>query len=126
MRRLLPTLCACLALAGCGSPRRGEPLAGAVPSDEIALERGRAVFMQNCYACHPGGEAGLGPALNNRPWPDFVKRRAIRRGEGPMPAFSTQEISDAALKDLLTYLAALRGYYNRSEETVRPTRQEEP
>ena len=55
-------------LAGCASARRGEPIAGEWKGDP-KIERGKVVFMQKCHMCHPGGEAGLGPALNNKPAP---------------------------------------------------------
>jgi mono/diheme cytochrome c family protein len=91
----------------CGTARRREPLAAPQTLDQRA-ERGRAVFMANCHQCHPGGEAGLGPALNDKPFPEFLKKFQVRRGLGTMPSFSEQEISDEQLDDLMEYLKALR------------------
>ena len=93
--------------AGCGAARRGEPIGSPVLLDERA-ERGRVVFMAKCQQCHPGGEAGLGPALNDKPLPEFLKRFQVRHGLGAMPSFSEQEISDAQLESLMDYLEALR------------------
>ena len=94
--------------SGCGSPRRGEPLQGPLPLTDAQVERGRLVFMQHCQKCHPGGEAGLGPGLNDKPFPSFLQHFQVRHGLGAMPAFSPQEISEAQLDDLLAYLHALR------------------
>ena len=62
--------------------------------------------MQNCDRCHPGGEAGLGPAINSVP--GFVKRFQVRHGLGAMPAFQEDRISDKELNNLLKYLKAMK------------------
>ena len=93
---------------GCSSARRGEPLHGPLPVTDAQVERGRLVFMQYCQKCHPGGEAGLGPGLNDKPFPKFLQHFQIRHGLGAMPAFSPEEISESQLDDLLEYLHALR------------------
>ena len=93
---------------GCSSARRGEPLHGSLPVTDARVERGRLVFMQRCQKCHPGGEAGLGPGLNDKPLPKFLQRFQVRYGLGAMPAFSPAEISESQLNDLLEYLHALR------------------
>ena len=97
----------CLVSLACGAARRREPVATPAALDQRA-ERGRAVFMVNCHQCHPGGEAGLGPALNDKPFPDFLKKFQVRHGLGTMPSFSEQKISDQQLDDLMEYLKALR------------------
>lgn len=94
--------------AGCGSPRRGEPLAGPLRTDDPQVERGRLVFARNCHLCHPGGEGGLGPALNDKPLPGFLLRTQIRLGLGAMPAFNEQQISHDQLDDLVKFMMALR------------------
>ena len=95
-------------LAGCGSARRGEPLAGAfLPADD-SEQHGQALFADHCYKCHPGGEAGLGPALNDKPLPVFLMRLQVRRGLGAMPSFSDEALSDEELDDLLEFVVALR------------------
>jgi mono/diheme cytochrome c family protein len=100
-------LAVCLIALACGAARRREPLATPVALDQRA-ERGRAVFMANCHQCHPGGEAGLGPALNDKPFPEFLKKFQVRHGLGTMPSFSEQKISNEQLDDLMAYLDALR------------------
>ncbi len=101
-------LTAVLIGAGCGSARRGVPIAGPLSLATDGLVRGQQVFMKQCHQCHPGGEAGLGPALNNKPLPGFLVRLQVRQGFGAMPAFSEQAIPADELDDLIAYLAALR------------------
>lgn len=100
----------CLIAVGssCGSARRGEPLTGrhTLPEAEIAL--GQRVFDANCAQCHPGGTAGLGPALNNKPLPGWAIRFQVRNGLGVMPAFSGEQISGKELDALVAYLVWLR------------------
>ena len=103
-----------LAPSGCGTARRSEPLAGPLPVAKLdpaqaeSARRGEVVFATNCYQCHPGGAAGLGPGLNDKPLPGFAIKTQVRRGVGAMPTFPEEEISDDALDDLITYLVALR------------------
>jgi mono/diheme cytochrome c family protein len=106
-------LCASI-LAGC-SARRGEPFYGPLPVASAALENGRHVFMRECHQCHPGGEAGLGPSLNDKPLPGFLMRFQVRWGFGAMPAFSRAEIGPEELDDLIVYLKALRQHPGRSD-----------
>ncbi|MGE5680960.1 MAG: c-type cytochrome [Bacillota bacterium] len=61
------------------------------------------------YLCHPQGESGLGPALNNKGYvPSFVIKFQIRNGLGVMPSFSKERISPEELDNLIEYLKALR------------------
>lgn len=111
-RQIFFLLCAALVfvftLASCGSSRRGAPTA--VPF-EPTTERealGQRVFMQYCHACHPNGESGLGPGLNDKPLPGFMIRFQVRNGLGVMPSFSRDVISSEELDALVDYLVALR------------------
>lgn len=97
-----------LMLAGCGSARRGEPFAGPLLPDSAKVAAGQKVFMRHCHQCHPGGEAGLGPSLNEKPLPGFLMKFQVRRGLGAMPSFSEAHIGDAELDALIAYLKALR------------------
>ena len=95
-------------LAACGSARRSEPIVGEKdpPNERIAL--GEQVFARNCTQCHPGGAGGLGPALNNKPLPQWAIRVQVRNGVGAMPRFSSREISDEQLTAMTSYMAWLR------------------
>lgn len=98
-----------LALASaCGSARRGEATEGPMDLTDRELERGALVFASTCYKCHPGGEAGLGPALNDKPLPGFLVRTQVRQGLGTMPSFSDEALPDDQLDDVVAYVRALR------------------
>jgi mono/diheme cytochrome c family protein len=97
-------------LQGCGSPRRGEPHAEPLEIDSPALASGQRVFLRYCHPCHPGGEGGVGPALNHKALPGFLIRLQVRRGLGAMPSFSEEQISDQELNDLVEYMQELRGH----------------
>lgn len=96
-----------LLMQGCSSSRRSEPMAGPLALDD-QQRRGQRVFMKQCSQCHPGGEAGLGPAINNKPLPGFLIRFQVRHGLGAMPAFSEERVTDSELTDVIAYLKALR------------------
>ena len=91
----------------CHSVRRGEPIVGPMNLN-AKQERGRIVFQQRCHQCHPNGEAGLGPALNNKPAPVFLMKTQVRLGLGAMPRFGEHTISKSELDDLMAYVIALR------------------
>ena len=95
---------------GCSSARRGEPLLGPMAIVSPEIKQGQKVFMKHCQQCHPGGEAGLGPALNDKPLPSFLMRLQVRQGFGAMPAFSEQDISREDLDDVLAYLKELKSH----------------
>ncbi len=99
---------ALLLASGCSSARRTEPIAPPLEIRSESVMQGQTVFMEYCHQCHPGGEAGLGPALNNKPLPGWMIRFQVRHGLGAMPAFSEKEIGDRELDDLVAYLKALR------------------
>jgi mono/diheme cytochrome c family protein len=100
--------CATFLSAGCGSARRGAPESEPVAVESEFVERGQKVFMIHCHQCHPGGEAGVGPAINNKPLPEFLIKLQVRRGFGAMPAFSEDTIDDSELESLAAYLLRLR------------------
>lgn len=104
-----PLLLACaLLLEACGPAQVGEPFGPPVRLASAEAETGQRVFMAHCHQCHPGGAAGLGPAINNKPLPDFLMRLQVRRGLGAMPEFDERLISEAELDALLAYLQELR------------------
>jgi mono/diheme cytochrome c family protein len=96
-----------LALAACGTARRGLPVA-AEPALDDSARLGQLAFYEHCHACHPDGEAGLGPALNNRPLPGFLVRVQVREGFGGMPAFRADDLPPADLDAIVAYLDELR------------------
>lgn len=115
--RLAPVglLAGMLAVASCGTARRGAPLVGehTPPTPEIAM--GQRVFDANCAQCHPGGTQGLAPALNDKPLPGWLIKLQVRNGIGAMPSFSEEEIDAGELDALVGYLVWLRRL-DRKEE----------
>jgi mono/diheme cytochrome c family protein len=99
----------------CGSARRGDAVGIPVTASGAALT-GRIVFANTCNPCHPGGESGLGPALNDKPLPDFLVRLKVRNGLGSMPAFPESELDDDSLDAILEWMSALRDATPRSPE----------
>ena len=97
-----------LSLSYCGTARRGTPLYAPLTVENAAVANGETVYMTSCQKCHPGGAAGLGPAINDKPLPGFLLRFQVRNGLGVMPAFKEDVISDEQLDDLVAYLKALR------------------
>jgi len=80
----------------CTASRKSEPVKGKTfVVTDAKTQHGQQLFMQNCQKCHPGGEAGLGPALNWNPAPGFIKKFQVRHGLGVMPSFKSNEISKA-------------------------------
>jgi mono/diheme cytochrome c family protein len=101
--------CCCLALVtACHSVRRGEPITGKIDTTNSNAERGRLVFMRNCHQCHPNGEGGLGPALNDKPAPKFLMKTQVRAGLGAMPSFDKERISPEDIDALMDYVMVLR------------------
>jgi mono/diheme cytochrome c family protein len=97
-----------LAVLPACSARRSEPIAGPLALDTPELLQGEIAFDRHCSYCHPGGEKGLAPALNNKPLPGFMIKTQVRHGAGTMPAFSDRELSPEELDALVKYLKALR------------------
>ncbi len=98
-----------LAVAACGTARRGETVREEpLPLNEANIASGQKLYMTYCDRCHPGGHGGLGPAINNKPLPGFMIKLQVRRGFGVMPRFSKEVISEEQLDDVVAYLVALR------------------
>jgi mono/diheme cytochrome c family protein len=108
-----------LTATACHSVRRGEPIVGPMQLNS-KQERGRVVFIQRCHQCHPNGEAGLGPALNNKPAPVFLMKTQVRLGLGAMPRFDTHTIPPDQLDDLMAYVIALR----KADKHAKPDKEE--
>jgi mono/diheme cytochrome c family protein len=106
--RVLWALLMAMTSASCGSARRGAPLIGERHPTDPKLTLGEQMFDRNCSQCHPGGEAGLGPALNDKPLPQFAVRIQVRNGVGAMPRFRSTELSDEQLRAVMAYMVWLR------------------
>ena len=102
-----------LLLSSCGTARRSEPLMGPMNITSEKIAKGKIVFNENCSKCHPGGEGGVGPAINNVYLPEpllkfRIRSKAFILGLGKMPSFKKQHISRQDLDALTAYLKELR------------------
>ena len=111
MNRPFVAIALAAALAGCSTARRSEPVAGPFRPTTVALQRGEALFDRHCNKCHVGGEAALGPGINDKPFPKFLMHTQVRVGMGAMPSFKKDEISDEEVDLILDYLKALRHHH---------------
>jgi len=107
---ILAGMLGALLLGGCSGAvqRVGEPFSRApeVETEQIAL--GQRVFMQHCHQCHPHGEGGIAPMLNDRAFPRLLVDLQVRHGFGAMPAFPRSVITNEELGALNEYMRALR------------------
>lgn len=95
-------------LAACGTGRRVDGPIGQAVAQDPQLAHGQRVFMRACHQCHPRGETGLGPALNNKYVPAFLIRSQIRLGLGAMPAFPQSVLSSEELDAVVRYIQFLQ------------------
>ncbi|HET8854563.1 MAG TPA: cytochrome c [Salinimicrobium sp.] len=77
-----------------------------MPTEDLA--HGRVLFNNYCASCHPGGMSGVGPAIINKPLPEFLIRFQIRNGIGLMPAFDEDVLKDRQVEQIAEYLVFLR------------------
>ena len=109
-------ICVLAMTVGCRSARRGEPIVGPLNSVDPEVQKGRLVFQENCYKCHPGGEGGLGPILNDKPFPRFLMKTQVRAGMGAMPSFHKIDIPPEELDALMKYIVAQRKHSGTSPQ----------
>lgn len=86
--------------AGCGVHRTAL---------SAAQERGRAVYVRECAACH--GEAGaggaIGPQLKSRHGSLARIESFVRDPEPPMPKLYPARLTDADVRDVSRYVESL-------------------
>jgi mono/diheme cytochrome c family protein len=96
-------------LAGaCATARKTEPLAPPVNLSDPKVAHGQKVFFQHCHQCHPHGQGGLGPAIVNKPLPEFLMSFQVRHGLGTMPSFGADKIPPQDMEALMEYIKAVR------------------
>ena len=105
---LFAVLSAATLLTACGPQRRDEPVTEPLNYSDERVLLGHRVFSRHCHQCHPGGAAGLAPAINDKPLPVTLIRAQVRQGHGTMPKFSEAEISEEEVDGIVRYLKALR------------------
>jgi len=69
---------------------------------------GMKLFMRHCNKCHPGGEKGKGPSLNDKSVPNFLIHWQVRLGGGDMPKFTDEQISKAHLKQIVAFVSRMQ------------------
>lgn len=85
--------------AATAKPSTGDPASG----EKLLTSLG-------CAGCHAqGGKvAGVGPKLANTTRDEDYIRNIIRKGKAPMPVYTTAQVSDAQLEDLVAYIKNLK------------------
>ncbi|HUK15866.1 MAG TPA: pyrroloquinoline quinone-dependent dehydrogenase [Bryobacteraceae bacterium] len=68
-----------------------------IPANATPEQRGFAIFSQNCATCH-----GVAPPKDATP---ARIRSVVRKGQGEMPPFSTERVSDENLDAIVAYSA---------------------
>jgi len=69
---------------------------------------GMKLFMRKCNKCHPGGEKGKGPSLNDKEYPRFLIHWQVRLGGGDMPKFTDEEISKNQLQQIISIVKLMQ------------------
>lgn len=97
------------------TPEEGAASAGGEPAmvitdqaewDTLAAQ-GQSAFETACGACHPGGEADLGPAIKGHQETTAHMMKQIREGSGRMKPVGTDRLPESDEKALLVYLATI-------------------
>lgn len=109
-----------VAVVGCGPERRGALANAPVTPDTVAEHRGERLFYKHCSRCHPGGESGLGPALNDKPLPELAIETQIRKGLGAMPAFSEHHLKDDEVDAIADFVIEMRKALHTPTPQPRP------
>jgi len=71
---------------------------------------GEQIFIRTCNTCHPGGQAGMGPTLENmaKDFPNDAGLKAyIRHGKGIMPGQPKDVLNEQEMDNLIGYLRGL-------------------
>lgn len=90
------------------SPAATSPAGGTPTPAGGNVAAGQTVFQQSCNSCHPNGNAGVGPALRGKNLSADRITTQVRNGGGGMPAFSSSQIGDQQLNDLVAYVQSLK------------------
>jgi mono/diheme cytochrome c family protein len=97
------------------APQEGAASAGGEPAlvitdqaewDSLAAS-GKTSFDTACGACHPGGEADLGPVLKGKNKTTALMTQQIREGSGKMKPVGPDRLPEEEMKGLMVYLASI-------------------
>lgn len=111
---------AAVTCVACGGEKSTTPESGAASSGgepalvvtdqaewDGLLASGKTAFDTACGACHPGGEADLGPALKGHQESTADMMKQIRQGSGRMKPIGTDKLPESDEKAILVYLASI-------------------
>ena len=85
-----------------------EPMAAVPVTLTVEEFEGMKLFMRNCNKCHPGGEKGKGPSLNDKSLPNFLIHWQVRLGGGDMPKFTDEQISKEQLRQVTAFVKMMQ------------------
>jgi len=85
-----------------------EPMAAVPVTLTVEEFEGMKLFMRNCNKCHPGGEKGKGPSLNDKSLPNFLIHWQVRLGGGDMPKFTDEQISKEQLRQITAFVKMMQ------------------
>ena len=105
---IVTPLSSALLVGACTTARKTEPLAPPLNLIDPKVAHGQKVFYQHCHQCPPHGQGGLGPAIANKPLPEFLMNFQVRHGLGTMPSFGADKIPPQDLEALMEYIKAIR------------------
>lgn len=117
MRRAITA--SALALTACGGgaaePAGGEPASGGEPAIvitdaaewEALTASGKVSYDRACGACHPGGEADLGPAIKGHALTMAAMTTQIREGSGRMRPIDATKLPEEEMRGIMVYMATL-------------------
>jgi mono/diheme cytochrome c family protein len=75
----------------------------------VAQEPGRKAYDDNCRSCHgDAGRGGEAPRLVPLKWTYEEVLKRVRNPECDMPAFTTLELSDADVRQIVAYLKSIK------------------
>jgi quinoprotein glucose dehydrogenase len=98
---------ATLAAFALGTGRRNTSLSA--PAERVQTRSGASAYANVCQACHgPEGRGGLAPALVPNAKGVREVLAIVREGVGQMPPVSMQEMTDAEVAAIVSYLGSLR------------------
>lgn len=95
--------------AGGAAASGGEPalvITDAAEWESLA-SAGKTSYDRACGACHPGGEADLGPALKGHMVSMADMTRQIREGSGRMKPIDDAKLPEGEMQSVMVYLATI-------------------
>ncbi len=74
---------------------------------EALVAQGEESYVKACGACHPGGDADLGPKLKGGKGSVAWMTKQIREGSGRMRPIGPDQLAESEMKGLMVYMRTL-------------------